>query len=211
MPVAQRLGWGRTQCDPLLLGEALPKIRTVGLSIPPAQNTYGVAPSLPSPTTPLTLRSPKPNYGQLTPKGHTWGGAFCTPPFWDHGQVTPNPKKLGGAILGNPILGPSGHLPFFAVLDSWASADHLDHPHTYRYRPQTHLSWGKPKLNLFFNFPIPHTGCIIHSGDLTYGSRFIHIIYTRGTDTPHRGGARPPSSPLHHEAKEQVQFCSTPR
>ena len=79
MPVAQRLGWGRTQCDPLLLGEALPKIHTVGLSIPPAQNTYGGAPSLPYPTTPLTLRSPKPNYGQLTPKGPTWGGAFCTP------------------------------------------------------------------------------------------------------------------------------------
>ena len=34
MPVAQRLGWGRTQCDPLLLGEALPKIHTVVLSYP---------------------------------------------------------------------------------------------------------------------------------------------------------------------------------
>ena len=31
MPVAQQLGWGRTHCDPLLLGEALPKIHTVGL------------------------------------------------------------------------------------------------------------------------------------------------------------------------------------
>jgi len=30
-----------------------------------------------------------------------------------------------------------------------------------------------------------------------------------GTDPPHRGGVRPPSSPLHHEAIEQFQFCST--
>jgi len=69
---------------------------------------------------------------------------------------------MGGSILGTPHFGPTrGHLPFFAVFDSWASADHLDHPHTYgypTYRPQTHLSWGQPKLNSFFSFPIPHTG-----------------------------------------------------
>jgi len=39
--------------------------------------------------------------------------------------------------------------------------------------------------------------------------------YTSSTlgrnDPPHRGGVRPPSSPLHHEAKEQVQFLSTPK
>jgi len=27
-----------------------------------------------------------------------------------------------------------------------------------------------------------------------------------GTDSPHRGGFPPPSSPLHHEDKEQMQF-----
>jgi len=27
-----------------------------------------------------------------------------------------------------------------------------------------------------------------------------------GIDSPHRGGVQPASSPLHHEAKEQVQF-----
>ena len=95
MPVAQRLGWGRTQCDPLLLGEALTNIHTVGLSIPPAQNAYGGALSLPYLTTPLTLTSPKPNNGQLTPKGPTCGGAFCTTPFWAHGQVTRNLKNWG--------------------------------------------------------------------------------------------------------------------
>ena len=52
MPVAQRLGWGRTQCDPLLLGEALSKIHTVGLLNTPAQNTYSGAPFLPYPTHP---------------------------------------------------------------------------------------------------------------------------------------------------------------
>jgi len=59
------------------LGEALPKIHTVGLSIPPAQNTYGGAHSLPYPTNSHTLRSPKLNYGQLTPKGYTMGVLFA--------------------------------------------------------------------------------------------------------------------------------------
>ena len=86
MPVALRLGWWSTQCDPLLLGEALQKIHTVGLSIPLAQNTCDGAPSLPYPITPLTLRCPKPKYGQLNPKGHTWGGAFCTPHFGPMGK-----------------------------------------------------------------------------------------------------------------------------
>jgi len=38
-------------------------------------------------------------------------------------------------------------------------------PSHYRYptyRPQTHLSFGKPKLNSFFSFPIPHTGGNLH-------------------------------------------------
>jgi len=109
---------GRKQCDPLLLREALPKIHTVGFSIPPAQNTYGGAPSLPYPTTSLTLRSQNSNYGQLTPKGHTWDVVFCTPPFWAHVQVT-QIQKNGGCNFGNtPFCPPRGHLPFFAVLDS---------------------------------------------------------------------------------------------
>ena len=32
-----------------------------------------------------------------------------------------------------------------------------------------------------------------------------------GTDPPHRGGVRPPSSPQHHEAKERVQFKFEPK
>jgi len=119
MPVAQRLGWGRTQCDPLLLGEDLPKIHTVGLSVPPAQNTFGGAPSLPYPTTSLTLRSPKPNYGQLTPKGHTWGDVFCTPHYGPMGKGPQIQKKWGGMQFWEPpFWAPRGYLPFFAVLDS---------------------------------------------------------------------------------------------
>ena len=118
MPVAQRLGWWRTQCDPLLLGEAFPKIHKVSFSVPPAQNTYGGASTLPYPTTPLTFRSPKPNYGQLTPKGPHGGVAFCTPPFWVHGQVTTNPKKSGVQFWEPPFWAHRSHLPFFAVLDS---------------------------------------------------------------------------------------------
>jgi len=107
MPVAQRLDWGHKHCHPILLGEALTKIHTVCLSILPAHNTYSGAPSLPYPTNPLTLRSPKPNYGQLTIKGPTWG-CFLHPPFWVYGQVTPNQKIWGGAILGTPHFGPFG-------------------------------------------------------------------------------------------------------
>jgi len=88
-----------------------------GPFIPPAQNTNGGAPSLPYPTTQLNLRSPKPNHGQLNPKGQK-RGCFLHPPLWAHGQVTPNPKKLGGFNFGNPLFwAPRGHLPFSAVLD----------------------------------------------------------------------------------------------
>jgi len=164
MTVSQRLGWGHTQCAPLLLGEAFPKIHTVGFFVPPAQNTYGGAPSLPYPTTPLTLRSRKPNYGQLTPKGPTWG-CFWHPPFWAHGQVTPNPKNRWVQFWETPYWEPRGHLPFFSVLYSWASADHLDHPHTTDTqliaRKPTYLG-ANPKLNSFFSFDIPHTGGNLH-------------------------------------------------
>ena len=115
-PVAQRLGWGRTQCDPLL-GRGPLKNTYGGPFHTPGQNTYGRAPSLPYPKTPLTLRSPKSNYGQLTSKGPTWG-FFLHLPFWAHGQVTPIPKKCGGTILGYPILGTTGSLALFSVLDS---------------------------------------------------------------------------------------------
>jgi len=127
----------------------------------------------------------------------------------------PYSMKLKNKInFGPPQDRHRGHLPFFAILDSSALANHLDQPHTYRYPsypPQTHLSWGKPTLNSFFTFLIPHTGGNLHQGGPTYGSRVKHIIYTRGNPSPHRGGFRSPSSPLHHEAKEQVQFWSTPR
>jgi len=146
MPVAQRLDWGHKHCHPILLGEALTKIHKVCLSIPPAQNTYSGAPSLPYPTNPLTLRSPKPNYGQLTSKGHTWG-CFLHPPFWAHGQVTPRSKKIGGCNFGKPHLGHHGvTCPFFSfglpsISGPPGPPSHYRYP---TYRPQTHLSWGKP-------------------------------------------------------------------
>jgi len=112
-PVSQRLGWGRMQCDPLLLEESIPKIHTVGRSVLPAQNTYGGATSLPYATTSLTLRSTKPNYGQLNPKGPR-GGCFLHTPFWAHGQVSPNPKELGGCNFGKTHFGQLGvTCPFF--------------------------------------------------------------------------------------------------
>jgi len=87
---------------PSYFGRGLPKNTYGWPFIRPDQNTYGGAPSLPYPTSPLTLRSPKSNYGQLTPKGPTWGGFFLHPQFWAHGQVNPSPKKLGGGCnFGN--------------------------------------------------------------------------------------------------------------
>jgi len=142
MPFAQRLGWGRTQCDTVLLGEALPKIHTVGLSIPPAQNTYVRAPSLPYPTTPLTLRSPKPNYGQLTLKGQMWGVLFAPPIL---GPLASNHKykKNWGAILGNPILGPSGSLALFC---SFALLSISGPPGPPSHLPISNLSPANPPI-----------------------------------------------------------------
>ena len=109
MPVAQRLGWGRTQCDPLLLGEVLPKIHTVGFSITPAQNIWwGTLPSLSH--NPTHSQEPKT---KLTSKGPTWGGAFCTPHFRPMGKRPQIQKNREVAILGTPILGPSVSLGLF--------------------------------------------------------------------------------------------------
>jgi len=162
MPVAQRLGWGRTQCDPLLLGEVLPKIHTVGLSIPPPKIHTAGHPPFPIPQ-PHTLRGPNPNYGQLTSKGHTWGGAFCTPLFVPKGKWHQIQKNWRGCNFGNPFRDPRCHLPFFAVLDSWASADHLDHPHTTDTKPiarkptylVANINWTRSLV-----FPSPTLGAI---------------------------------------------------
>jgi len=113
MPVEQRLGWGRTQCDPLLLGEALP-INTYGGLFHNPRPKYirrGTLPTLShNPTQP---QEPKTKLWATDPKGAHVGGCFLHPPFWAHGQVTPNPKKWGSAILGTPILGPSVSLSLF--------------------------------------------------------------------------------------------------
>ena len=147
-------------------GRGPPKNTYVGILIPPAQNTYGGAPSLQYPTTPLTLRRPKPNYGQLTTKGPTCGWCFLNPPFWAHGQVTKNPKKLVRLqFLEPPILGPSGSLALFCsfgILNISGTPGQPLHLPIPTYRPQTHLSWGKPKLYSLFSFPIPHTGGYLH-------------------------------------------------
>ena len=127
-------------------GRGLPKNTYGGPFRTPAQNTYGGAHSLPYPTNPLTLRSPKPNYGQLTSKGHTWG-CFLHPPFWAHGQVTPRSKKIGGCNFGKPHLGHHGvTCPFFSfglpsISGPPGPPSHYRYP---TYRPQTHISWGKP-------------------------------------------------------------------
>jgi len=143
-----------------------PPINTYGGPfIPPALNTYGRAPSLPYPTTPLTLRRPKPNYGQLTPKGHTWGFLFARPIFRPWASDHKSKKRGGGAILGTPILGPSGSLAFFCsfgLLIISGTPGPPSHLSITNLSLETHLFCGKPKLNSFFRFPIPHTGGNLH-------------------------------------------------
>jgi len=97
-----------------------------------AQITFGGAPFIPYPTTPLTLRSPKPNYGQLTPKGPTWGVLFA-PPILGPWASEPKSKKKGDAILGTPHLGPLGvTCPFLQFLTpehqrtTWTNFTHTD-------------------------------------------------------------------------------------
>ena len=72
----------------------------------PPKNTYGGPFHTPCPKyirrgtlpslsqTPLTLTSPKPNYGQLTPKGPTWG-CFFHHPILGQWASDPKSKKLG--------------------------------------------------------------------------------------------------------------------
>jgi len=189
MPVAQRLGWGRTQCDPLLLGEALPKIHTVGLSIPPAQNTFGGGTSLPYSTTPLNLRSPKPYYGQLTPKGPTWGVLFAPPHFGPMGKWPQIQKNWGVQFWESPFWAPGGHLTFFAVLVSWASSEHLDHPHTTDTQPiarkPTYL-WAKLNWTRSLVSPSPTLGTI-YTKETQPMDRESYTSSTLGETIPYTG------------------------
>ena len=93
---------------PSSFGRGPPKNICGGLFHTPAQNTYVGAPSLPYPTNSLTLRSPKPNYGQLTSKGPTLGGCFLHALILGHWASDPKSKDIGGAILGTPHFGPLG-------------------------------------------------------------------------------------------------------
>jgi len=98
---------------PSSFGRGPPKNTYGGPFIPPSQDIYGGAPSLPYAITPLTLRSPKPNYGQHTPKGPTWGVLFA-PSILGPWASDPKSKENGsGAILGTPFWAPRGHLHFF--------------------------------------------------------------------------------------------------
>jgi len=102
---------------PSSFGRGPPKNTYGGLLHTPRRKYIRRGPSLPYPTTPLTLRNPKPNYWQLTPKGPTWVCAFCTPILGPWASDTKS--KKWGCHFGKPqYWAPRGHLPFLAVLDS---------------------------------------------------------------------------------------------
>jgi len=122
---------------PSSFGRGPPKNTYGGPFIPPSQDTYGGAPSLPYATTPLTLRSPKPNYGQVTPKGPTWGVLFA-PSILGPWASDPKTKKMGVV----QFWAPRGHLPFFCSFGLLSISGTPGPPSNYRYptyRPQTHL------------------------------------------------------------------------
>jgi len=148
-------------------------------------------------------------------RGTQGGRCFLLPPFFGPWACDNKSKKLEGCNFGNPpFWAPRGHLPFFAVLDSWASADHLDQPNTYRYQPNasklTYLG-ANPNWTRSLASPSPTLGAIYTKVTQPMARESYTSSSLGVTETPHRSGVRPPSSLLHHEAKEQVQFLSTPR
>jgi len=90
LPVALRLGRGMHAVQPSFWGEALPKIHKVGLSIPPAQNTYGGGRTLPYPNL----------WPSADPLPGGSSGAIAHPPRWgSRGAIAhPQPKRSSGAI-----------------------------------------------------------------------------------------------------------------
>ena len=137
------------------------------------------------------------------------------PPILAHGQVTPNPKNWWGSILGTPHFGPLGvTCPFLQFWtpehqrNTWTTLTRTDTQPIAR--KNTYLG-ATQKLNSFFNFPIPNTGAIYTKQTQPMARDSYTPSTLGGTEPPHRGGVRPPSSFLQYEAKEQFQFWSTPR
>ena len=139
MPVAQRLDWCARRSTLFFWERPSQKYIRWAFDTP-ALNTYGGAPSLPYPTTPLTLRSPKSNYGQLTPKGPTWGCAFCTPIL---GPRASDPKKKGGQFWEPTILGPWASLALFC---SFGPLSIIGTPGPPSHLPIPNLSTANPPI-----------------------------------------------------------------
>jgi len=107
---AIRLGAHAVQ--PFSFGRSPPINTYGGPFIPPPEIHTAGHPLFPIPQPHSPSGAQKQTMGNWHLRGpHGW--VFLHPPFWAHGQVTPNPKKIGGAILGTPILGPLGSLALF--------------------------------------------------------------------------------------------------
>jgi len=131
---------------PSSFGRGLPK-NTYGGHFRTPRPKYirrGTLPSLShKPTNP---QKPKTKLWSTDPHGAHMGGSFPTPILGPWAS-DPNPKKLVGAILGNPILGTTVTLALFFSIRLLSISEPPGPPSHYRYptyRPQTHLSWGKP-------------------------------------------------------------------
>ena len=139
--------------------------------------------------------------------------AFCTPILGPWAS-DPETKKMGGAISGTPILGTSWSLAFFEFWtlehqrNTWTTLTPSDTQPIDR--KTTHPGANLNRIRSLAS-PSPTLGVIYTKVAQSMARQSYTSSTLRGTDPPHRGGVRPPSSLLHHEAKEQVQFWSPPR
>ena len=93
--------------QPSFWGEALPKIHKVGLSILPAQNTYGEGPTLPYPN-PTDPQKPKTQLWATDPTWAHLGVQSATPILGPWASDPKGAQFWGVQFLNPPILGPFG-------------------------------------------------------------------------------------------------------
>ena len=140
LPVALRLGRGMHAVQPSFWEEALPKIHTVGLSIPPPKIRKAGGAPFPIPylgkqwshSPSLTLgkswsHCPSPSLGKQWSHcpSPTSGTPWSHPPLWGSCGAIAHPQPWGssGAIAHPPLWGSSG-----AIAQPWGSSGAIAHP-----------------------------------------------------------------------------------
>ena len=143
---------------------------------------------------------------QLTPKGTTWGLLFAPPHFGPMCKWPQMQRNWGGAILGKPHFGPLWFTcPFLQFWTpehqrtNWTTLTPTDIQPIVRKTTYfgSNLNWTRSLAS-----PLPTMGAIYTKETQPMARESYTSCTLVGSDPPHRGGDRPPPSPLHHEAKE---------